>query len=155
MSCILCNKKRFDLAVGKRRVPDAGRFANHGQRAAWERFGPPSLALSKATLDELGDEIFELEAAQGRLRLELSKERIGQVKGGSHKSIFMRKCRRVKRAGRLRRSGGVKASGTYLAAIPLAFVSPWISNGLYADVAVVWLVPDRRIERVLMKRAEE
>ena len=43
----------------------------------------------------------------------------------------------------------------YLAAIPLAFVSPWISNGLYAAVAVVWLVPDRRIERVLMKRERE
>ena len=42
----------------------------------------------------------------------------------------------------------------YLAAIPLAFVSPWISNGLYAAVAVVWLVPDRRIERVLMKHTK-
>ena len=37
----------------------------------------------------------------------------------------------------------------YLAAIPLAFVAPWISHSLYAAVAVVWLVPDRRIERVL------
>ena len=40
---------------------------------------------------------------------------------------------------------------TFLAALPLAFVSPWISNTLYAAVAVVWLVPDRRIERVLIK----
>jgi hypothetical protein len=100
MSCILSDKKGFDLAVGKRRVPDAGRFADHGQRTAWEGFGPPSLALSKAALDELGDEIFELETAQGRLGLELSKERIGQVKGGSHKSIFMQKCHRVKGAGK-------------------------------------------------------
>ena len=37
----------------------------------------------------------------------------------------------------------------YLAAIPLAFVSPWISNGLYVFVALIWLVPDRRIERVI------
>ena len=37
----------------------------------------------------------------------------------------------------------------YLIAIPFAFVSPWIASGLYAAVAVVWLVPDRRIERVL------
>jgi uncharacterized membrane protein len=37
----------------------------------------------------------------------------------------------------------------YLAAIPLAFVNPWISNGLYALVALIWLVPDRRIERAL------
>ena len=37
----------------------------------------------------------------------------------------------------------------YLAAVPLAFVSPWIANGLYASVALLWLVPDRRIERAL------
>jgi uncharacterized membrane protein len=43
----------------------------------------------------------------------------------------------------------------YLAAIPLAFVSPWISSGLYVFVAILWLVPDRRIERVLMKREKE
>jgi uncharacterized membrane protein len=50
---------------------------------------------------------------------------------------------------------GKLSIAAYLAAIPLAFVSPRISNGLYAAVAVVWLVPDRRIERVLMKPAEE
>lgn len=37
----------------------------------------------------------------------------------------------------------------YLAAIPAAFWSPWFSLGLYVLVALVWLVPDRRIERVL------
>src|SRR5262249_11400638 len=37
----------------------------------------------------------------------------------------------------------------YLAAIPLAYVSPWIANGLYVLVAMIWLVPDRRIERVV------
>ena len=37
----------------------------------------------------------------------------------------------------------------YLAAIPLAFVNPWIANGLYAAVALLWLIPDRRIERAL------
>jgi uncharacterized membrane protein len=40
----------------------------------------------------------------------------------------------------------------YLVAIPLAFVSPWIANGLFVLVALIWLVPDRRIERVLVKR---
>ncbi len=40
----------------------------------------------------------------------------------------------------------------YLIAIPLAFVSPWIASGLYVFVALMWLVPDRRIERVLIKR---
>ncbi|HWI27979.1 MAG TPA: TMEM175 family protein [Stellaceae bacterium] len=35
----------------------------------------------------------------------------------------------------------------YLAAIPLAFLSPWIAIALYVLVALMWLVPDRRIER--------
>ena len=37
----------------------------------------------------------------------------------------------------------------YFSAIPLAFVSPWISNGTYVLVALIWLVPDRRIEKVV------
>jgi len=37
----------------------------------------------------------------------------------------------------------------YAAAIVLAFVEPWLSLALYALVAVMWLIPDRRIERVL------
>jgi uncharacterized membrane protein len=37
----------------------------------------------------------------------------------------------------------------YLAAIPLAFVSQWISGLIFAFIALVWLVPDRRIEKVL------
>lgn len=34
----------------------------------------------------------------------------------------------------------------YAAAIPLAFVHPWISDALYVLVAAIWLVPDPRIE---------
>jgi uncharacterized membrane protein len=34
----------------------------------------------------------------------------------------------------------------YLAAIPLAFVNEWISDALYVSVALIWLVPDPRIE---------
>jgi TMEM175 potassium channel family protein len=34
----------------------------------------------------------------------------------------------------------------YAAGIVLAFVSPWTSIALYVLVAVIWLVPDRRIE---------
>jgi uncharacterized membrane protein len=37
----------------------------------------------------------------------------------------------------------------YMIAIPMAFWSPRISQGLYVLVALVWLVPDRRIERAL------
>ena len=43
----------------------------------------------------------------------------------------------------------------YLAAIPLAFVGQWISGALYIGVALMWLVPDRRISRVLAERAED
>lgn len=42
----------------------------------------------------------------------------------------------------------------YLAAIPLAYVSTWISGALYVLVALMWLVPDRRIERVISSRAD-
>jgi len=39
----------------------------------------------------------------------------------------------------------------YLLSIPLAFVTVWISNLIFVMVAFMWLVPDRRIERVLKK----
>ena len=42
----------------------------------------------------------------------------------------------------------------YLAAIPLAFWRPLISNGIFILVALIWLVPDRRIERVVEKHEE-
>jgi len=42
----------------------------------------------------------------------------------------------------------------YLAAIPLAFVSPSIAGGLYVFAALLWLIPDPRIERELKKREE-
>jgi uncharacterized membrane protein len=35
----------------------------------------------------------------------------------------------------------------YAAAIPLAFVQPWIAGVGYIVVAIGWLIPDRRIER--------
>ena len=50
---------------------------------------------------------------------------------------------------------GKLSPALYLAAIPLAFVSVWISSGLYVFVALIWLVPDRRIERVLTNREKE
>ena len=40
----------------------------------------------------------------------------------------------------------------YIAAIPLAFVSSWIAGGLYVFVALLWLIPDPRIEREIEKR---
>lgn len=35
----------------------------------------------------------------------------------------------------------------YLVAILLAFVQPWIASACYVIVAIMWLVPDRRIEK--------
>lgn len=37
----------------------------------------------------------------------------------------------------------------YFVAIPIAFVSPWIAIGLYIAVALLWLVPDQRIEKMM------
>lgn len=38
----------------------------------------------------------------------------------------------------------------YLVAIPLAFVKSWLACVLYVLVAVMWLVPDRRIEKTIV-----
>jgi len=37
----------------------------------------------------------------------------------------------------------------YLAAIPLAFLAGWLALAIYVIVAIMWLVPDRRIEKTL------
>jgi uncharacterized membrane protein len=37
----------------------------------------------------------------------------------------------------------------YALAIPLSFLNQWIAFGLYIFVALVWFIPDRRIERTL------
>jgi len=37
----------------------------------------------------------------------------------------------------------------YIVAIPLAYVSAWIACGIYFSVAIIWLIPDRRIEKTL------
>ena len=37
----------------------------------------------------------------------------------------------------------------YAAAVALAFVDAWLSIAIYVLVAVMWLIPDRRIEKVL------
>ena len=41
---------------------------------------------------------------------------------------------------------GKLSMALYALAIPLAFVNQWIAHGLYVLVALVWLVPDLRIE---------
>jgi uncharacterized membrane protein len=44
---------------------------------------------------------------------------------------------------------GLASVVVYAIAIPLSFVQPWIACACYALVAVIWLVPDPRIERTL------
>jgi TMEM175 potassium channel family protein len=44
---------------------------------------------------------------------------------------------------------GKLSAGLYAVAIPLAFINPWISIALYLVVTLLWLFPDRRIERAL------
>jgi uncharacterized membrane protein len=47
---------------------------------------------------------------------------------------------------------GKLSSALYLAAIPLAFINSWIASAFYVFAALLWLIPDPRIERKLRKR---
>ncbi len=44
---------------------------------------------------------------------------------------------------------GFVSLAMYVAAIPLAFENRWIAYALYVAVALIWFIPDRRIERRL------
>jgi uncharacterized membrane protein len=46
---------------------------------------------------------------------------------------------------------GQLSTGLYLVAIPLSLVQWWLGFGLYVLVAIMWLVPDPRIERTLVR----
>ena len=46
---------------------------------------------------------------------------------------------------------GKLSMALYIIAIPLAFLNQWVSDGLYVLVALIWLVPDRRIESKMDK----
>jgi uncharacterized membrane protein len=41
--------------------------------------------------------------------------------------------------------------GLYLIAIPLTFFNEWVAEAIYIAVALMWLIPDRRIEKVLQE----
>jgi uncharacterized membrane protein len=49
---------------------------------------------------------------------------------------------------------GLASLAIYASAVPLAFFSPPLSCALYVVVAVMWLIPDRRIERNLAPKAD-
>jgi uncharacterized membrane protein len=42
----------------------------------------------------------------------------------------------------------------YLLGIAVAFISPWLSVALYAVVALIWLVPDKRLEAFVAQMEE-
>src|SRR5262249_27164014 len=41
----------------------------------------------------------------------------------------------------------------YVIAIVLAFVNEWLADAIYVFVALMWFIPDRRIEHVVEKRS--
>ncbi len=47
---------------------------------------------------------------------------------------------------------GIISLVIYIVGIALCFINSWISLGLYAFVACMWLVPDRRIEKKLISK---
>jgi len=46
---------------------------------------------------------------------------------------------------------GKASAAIYFVAIPLSFLSALLAFTLYVLVAVVWLIPDRRIEKTLVQ----
>jgi TMEM175 potassium channel family protein len=40
----------------------------------------------------------------------------------------------------------------YIIAITTAFINPWISGSIYVLVALMWLIPDKRIENTLQQK---
>ena len=49
---------------------------------------------------------------------------------------------------------GVISVVLYAIAVPLAFLEPRLSCAIYVLVALIWLIPDRRIEKVLVEHEE-
>lgn len=43
----------------------------------------------------------------------------------------------------------------YLSAIGLALVVPWLAHAIYVLVALMWIIPDRRIEKAVLRGEAE
>jgi uncharacterized membrane protein len=76
------------------------------------------------------------------------------LSGGAYQLLTTTIIRAQGPQSKLRAAVGLDAKGVvslllYAAAIPLAFLSAWIAAAIYVAVALIWLVPDRRIERRL------
>lgn len=75
-------------------------------------------------------------------------------------TILMRTIARGPDRDRVREAFGRDVKGIaslvlYLAGIALVFVTPWLGLVPFIAVAVIWLVPDRRVERYLRMHAGE
>jgi uncharacterized membrane protein len=69
-------------------------------------------------------------------------------------SLLQRALIRNGHNARLAKALGSDLKGTasivmYASAVPLAFVTPWIPIALYVVVALMWFIPDRRIEALV------
>ena len=47
---------------------------------------------------------------------------------------------------------GKVSLAAYLVALAFSFVVPWVSVALFVTVALIWVVPDRRVERVIVDK---
>jgi uncharacterized membrane protein len=65
------------------------------------------------------------------------------IRGHGHDSIFAQALGRDFK-GRI-------SPVLYAAGIALAFVEPWAAGAMYLVVALMWLIPDRRIERMVQR----
>jgi uncharacterized membrane protein len=55
-------------------------------------------------------------------------------------------------AGAIGHDGKAKLSlALYVASVPLAFVNQWISDAIFVTVALMWLIPDRRLESTVRR----
>jgi hypothetical protein len=43
----------------------------------------------------------------------------------------------------------------YVIAIALSFFNEWAAGGIYVLVALIWLIPDKRIERIIYNEEEK
>ena len=50
---------------------------------------------------------------------------------------------------------GIISVVIYIIAVPIAFLNSWVSITMYACVAAMWFIPDRRIEKVVVNEIKE
>lgn len=68
-------------------------------------------------------------------------------------SVHSRESTLVRAVGAIRKE--IISVALYFTAIAVAFVEPYASLAIYVLVAAIWIVPDRRIERVIVHEVEE